>query len=608
MVTRCTSWAYVAAVLLLTGVSTATAQYSGGTGEPNDPYQIATAADLIALGETPEDYDKHFLLTADIDLDPNLPGRKVFDKAVIAPDTIPGTAWDLDGTPFVGVFDGKGHTILHLTITGGSYVGLFGGLASGGEIKDLGVTDVNVTGDNYVSALVGYNDGTVSQCYSTGAVGGGNQVGGLVGHNAGGVHRCFSTGTVWCARRYTGGPQYFGGLVGSNAGAVTNCYSTSPVRGPSLDVGGLVGINFYGSTVTHCYSTGVVQYVSSGGLVGRAGGSAVVQCFWDTQTSGQITSAGGLGKTMAEMQDIRTYLDAGWDFVGEAENGTTEVWQMPQGGGYPVLAILSGYSPPPLQGQGTPDDPYLISDARELGAMTYYNPRASYRLVASIDLSGIHWGTAVIPWFSGSFEGASLTISHLTIQGAGAVGLFGRLGSGAEVKNLGLVDVNVSGSGHHIGSLAGSSDGTLIQCYAMGTVAGESFVGGLVGTISYCPVTRSYANVIHSYSTASVRGAGSNIGGLVGGNFGGDVTQSYSSGTVSGGSYVGGLVGLNGEYFAVYGTGGLWKSFYRASHIDECHATGGVTGDDDVGGLVGFNGASPKTSEYPEPARLTKAM
>jgi len=42
MVTRCTSWAYVAAVLLLTGVSTATAKYSGGTGEPNDPYQIAT--------------------------------------------------------------------------------------------------------------------------------------------------------------------------------------------------------------------------------------------------------------------------------------------------------------------------------------------------------------------------------------------------------------------------------------------------------------------------------------------------------------------------------------------------------------------------------------
>jgi hypothetical protein len=52
------------------------AQYSGGSGTADDPYQIATAADLIALGETPDDYDKHFILTAEIDLDPNLPGGR----------------------------------------------------------------------------------------------------------------------------------------------------------------------------------------------------------------------------------------------------------------------------------------------------------------------------------------------------------------------------------------------------------------------------------------------------------------------------------------------------------------------------------------------------
>ena len=99
------------------------AQYSGGTGEPNDPYQIATAADLMLLGETPEDYDKHFILTTDIDLDPNLPGGRVFDKAVIAPVTNLDEPWsEID---FTGVFDGNGHTISHLTVEGGSYVGLF---------------------------------------------------------------------------------------------------------------------------------------------------------------------------------------------------------------------------------------------------------------------------------------------------------------------------------------------------------------------------------------------------------------------------------------------------------------------------------------------------
>ncbi len=71
---------------MLFGAPPVLAQYSGGSGTADDPYQIATAADLIALGETPDDYDKHFILTADIDLDPSLPGRKAFAGAVIAPD------------------------------------------------------------------------------------------------------------------------------------------------------------------------------------------------------------------------------------------------------------------------------------------------------------------------------------------------------------------------------------------------------------------------------------------------------------------------------------------------------------------------------------------
>ena len=75
------------------------AKYSGGSGLANNPYQIATATDLILLGENRGDYDKHFILTADIDLYPNLPGRKIFYKAVI----------DF----FAGVFDCNGHTISH---------------------------------------------------------------------------------------------------------------------------------------------------------------------------------------------------------------------------------------------------------------------------------------------------------------------------------------------------------------------------------------------------------------------------------------------------------------------------------------------------------------
>jgi hypothetical protein len=300
-------------------------KYSGGTGEPNDPYQIATAADLIALGETPEDYDKHFILTADIDLDPNLPGRKVFDKAVIAPVSRVDVYPYVEGTPFTGVFDGNGHTIWHLTMKGGSCVGLFGQLGEWppvgeSEVRDIGVVDFNIAGS-------------------------GTYVGGLVGYNSGGVSQCHSTGTVSWTGPFNAWPGGVGGLVGYNAGhrgayygRVTRCYSTGAVSGVD-GVGGLVGHN--DGFVGESYSATVVTsagYV--GGLAGQlwsaiAHGGYVRASFWDAQTSGQTHSYGGIGKTTAEMQMAKTFLDAGWDFVGETRNGTEDTWCILEGRDYP---------------------------------------------------------------------------------------------------------------------------------------------------------------------------------------------------------------------------------------------------------------------------------
>jgi hypothetical protein len=152
------------AVCLLT--LPAQANYSGGSGTADDPYQIATAADLIALGETPADYDKHFILTADIDLDPNLPGRKVFDKAVIAPAKVvyrrDGTRY-LSGPPFAGVFDGNGHIVSHLRIDGYDYLGLFGYLAQRAEVRNLGVVDANTSSSGEpTGGLAAYNAGSVT--------------------------------------------------------------------------------------------------------------------------------------------------------------------------------------------------------------------------------------------------------------------------------------------------------------------------------------------------------------------------------------------------------------------------------------------------------------
>jgi hypothetical protein len=120
--------------------------------------------------------------------------------------------------------------------------------------------------------------------------------------------------------------------VGANykGGVVNNCYSTATVSGGSC-VGGLVGDN--DGYVTGCYSSGVVRGEGNvGGLVGHNLGS-VLDSVWDMESSGLSGSAGGMGKTTAEMQEIQTYLNAGWDFVN--------VWGIGENQTYPYLRKYS---------------------------------------------------------------------------------------------------------------------------------------------------------------------------------------------------------------------------------------------------------------------------
>ena len=345
-------------------------KYAGGTGEPNEPYQIATAEDLMLLGETPEDYDKHFILTADIDLDPNLPSRKIFDKAVIAPENIYDDPEVFGGTSFSGHFDGNSHVVRNLKIQGSRYLGLFGRLEVGAEITNLGLDaiDVNGTGDyvgglvgcnigseivacnssgmicggSYVAGLAGWNFGNISSSFSNGTVDGNSfDVGGLVGSNSGSITKSYSTGTIT-------GYVNVGGLVGSNIvgpgtrlegpeyiGSITASYSTSTVIGYGRAIGGLVGKNQGG--ISACYSMGMVSSdKEGGGLVGLTYAiSDTALSFWDIQTSGQNKSADGIGLTTAEIQMAGTFLAAGWDFVGETVNGTKDIWSICEGTNYP---------------------------------------------------------------------------------------------------------------------------------------------------------------------------------------------------------------------------------------------------------------------------------
>lgn len=193
-----------------------------------------------------------------------------------------------------------------------------------------------VSGNYSVGGLVGDNDGYIFMCHATGDVFGDDETGGLVGWNAGGtIMLSYATGDVKGDRDES---MQLGGLVGaSEEGLITNSYATGSVTGYE-EVGGLIG-SFDGQ-IMHCFSTGLVTgSVDVGGLIGNNydEDSIVMDSFYDMETSGQTASAGGTGKTTAEMKTRATFTDAGWDFnVGDDEG----IWdiQADVNNGYPHLA------------------------------------------------------------------------------------------------------------------------------------------------------------------------------------------------------------------------------------------------------------------------------
>jgi hypothetical protein len=96
--------------------------------------------------------------------------------------------------------------------------------------------------------------------------------------------------------------------------------------------------------MVNSYSTGSVTGTEEvGGLVGYNVGGTVTNSFWDIETSGQSTSAGGTGKTTAEMQDITTFSDAAWDIaaVAAGEANPTYIWNIVDGQTHPFLSWQS---------------------------------------------------------------------------------------------------------------------------------------------------------------------------------------------------------------------------------------------------------------------------
>ncbi|WP_337439824.1 fimbrillin family protein [Alistipes sp.] len=190
--------------------------------------------------------------------------------------------------------------------------------------------------------------------------------------------------------------------------------------------------------------------------------------------------------------------------------------------------------------------------------------------------------------YTGTFNGKDKTITGLTVnqEGTNYVGLIGYLGSGGKVQNVVLEGVQITSdnSSGYAGGVAGDSWGTIENCSVSGSVSGTTFAGGVVGS-------QWGGSITGCNSSATVKGV-IFAGGIAGEtNSGASLTGCYATGDVTvendgtNNSHAGGVVGYNG--------GGT---------LTACYATGSVTGSGSgtiyVGGVTGSNNLGILTACY----------
>ncbi|MDO9578000.1 MAG: GLUG motif-containing protein [Candidatus Cloacimonadales bacterium] len=365
----------------------------------------------------------------------------------------------------------------------GNYQNHFGGLIGRNEEGTVSncYSTATVSGYYHTGGLIGNNySGNVSSSYATGSVTGANQhtggligscsdseiifcyatgnvsstranVGGLIGDTLGNatssskVIQCYSTGNV----SYIGTAaqvSYAGGLIGTNLDTcVSDCYSSASVTSTGTTVGGLVGRNhtqFYSSIIENCYSSGSVSGSSIiGGFAGAntqvsSPSSYIYTSFWNVETDGIEGNSSGddnfgaTGKTTAEMStdalnSPSIYLNAGWDFKGESDNGENEIWNIGNG-------RIFNY---PYFDWQYPDDPSAFTithSTQSVPAIPDPDPIEFASLGVTIDFSGV----------SGATGSNDVTISKYIEQPTNLTGL---IGSEISVSGISYLFTNNTG-------------------------------------------------------------------------------------------------------------------------------------------------------------------
>ena len=289
-------------------------------------------------------------------------------------------------------------------------------------------------------------------------------------------------------------------------------------------------------------------------------------------------------------------------------------------------ASADGITPPQPTGSGTAENPYQIGTAEELYCFAQQVNCGEYGanavLTADITINEnvlnengeLNSGT-FREWtpigdssnaYTGTFDGGGHSISGLYYSGnngSGNVyaGLFGRVGSSGEVKNVNVVDsyisvtVTTAQNQQFVGGVCASNDGTITNCSNAGSVTGvggmgegysPACVGGVCGR-------NNGGTITNCCNTGSV--SGDKAGGVCGGNDG-TIKNCCNTGSVSGSSNTGGVCGENNGAItncfnsgSVRGTtaGGVCGENNGA--ITNCFNSGSVSGTY-AGGVCGLNG------------------
>ena len=461
------------AALLCIGAAAAgtgdASQFAGGDGTPENPYKIATAEQLKAVGDNRR---AHYVLIADIDL---------------GGETNP---WTPIGSgekhAFTGTFDGDGHTISGLYINNGDsvYAGLFGYVGSGGMIKDLTVEgEITISGStSCVGGIAGFvrssrqvgisvltdsddSETGIIDCTSNVTINvtynglSGLSVGGIVGSCGGAtISGCENYGdvSVVSASKY-GIDVNIGGIVGySYSSPLSNCSNTGAVSAENAeyaDIGGVVGDNNEHSDVSNCYNTGAVSVQN----VDEAALGGVVGYNYDDDES-TVSNCYNAGDVSAE--DVQGVNAGG--VVGENRSGS----------------VISSYNTGDLTAENV--------EEVDAGGVVGFNSE----------------GTVGSCYNTGEISAENVEYASV----GGVVGLVNRRGTVGSCYNTGDVIAKAS---------SGASKGEELP---------PVMAGGVVGRNS------SYCTVSNCYSIGTVSGENTedaSVGGVAGYSDGGDVTGCY---------------------------------------------------------------------------------